>query len=199
VKWGTGFVDFDNDGWLDLLVASGHVLPQVDQSKEGYTYRQPILLHINKHNGTFQEQSTAAGLRRLAPSSRRGAAFGDVDNDGDVDVLILNVGEPPTLLRNTLAHGYHWVEFHLSGTSCNRAAIGARVIVRAGSLVQIGEVRAGSSYLSQNDLRLHFGLGLRTSVDSVEIAWPDGRREFMSAIGVDQRYTIEQGKGIREG
>lgn len=197
VKWGASFVDFDNDGWVDLLVACGHIFPQVDLTKSGYTYRQPVFLHMNQGNGTFSEQSARAGLQRLPLASRRGAAFGDIDNDGDVDALLVNVGEPPTLLVNRLATGQRWVGLKLIGGASNRAAIGARVTVRAGSLVQFNEVRGGASYLSQNDLRLHFGMGKNITIDAVEIAWPRGETERFAGLAVDRFYTIEQGKGIR--
>ena len=195
VKWGTGFFDLDNDGWVDLLVACGHVLPQVDMLKEGPRYRQPLLLHLNNRDGTFQEDSAKAGLASLPLASRRGVAFGDVNNDGAMDVLILNVGEPPALLLNHLANGNHWVEFKLIGTKSNRAAIGARVTIRAGDIVQFNEVRGGSSYLSQNDLRLLFGLGKNTKIDSVDIAWPSGQMDHSSDLAADQLYSVEEGKG----
>jgi len=197
VAWGTGFVDFDNDGWPDILIANGHVYPQVDTIKEGARYREPIFLHLNKHDGTFEDASAPAGLADLPLASRRGVAFGDIWNDGAVDALILNVGEPPTLLRNHLANGNHWVEFNLQGTKSNRAAIGARLTIRAGKLVQFNEVRGGASYLSQNDLRLHFGLGTNNKIDSVEISWPSGVVEHLGSLEVDQIYTIEEGTGIR--
>jgi hypothetical protein len=197
VAWGTGFVDFDNDGWPDILIANGHVYPQVDTIKEGARYRQPLFLHLNKHDGTFEDASAPAGLAALPLASRRGVAFGDIWNDGAVDALILNVGEPPTLLRNHLANGNHWVEFHLQGTKSNRAAIGARLSIHAGKLVQFNEVRGGGSYLSQNDLRLHFGLGTDTKIESVEISWPSGLVERLGNLAADQIYTIEEGKGIR--
>jgi len=199
VAWGTGFVDFDNDGWPDILIANGHVYPQVDSIKEGVRYREPLFLHLNKHDGTFENASVPAGLADLPLASRRGVAFGDIWNDGAIDVLILNVGEPPTLLRNHLANGNHWVGFNLQGTKSNRAAIGARLTVRAGKLVQFNEVRGGASYLSQNDLRLHFGLGTNNKIDSVEISWPSGFVERLGSLEVDQIYTIEEGKGIRAG
>jgi len=197
VAWGTGFVDFDNDGWPDILIANGHVYPQVDTIKEGARYQEPVFLHLNKHDGTFEDASAAAGLANLPLASRRGVAFGDIWNDGAMDALILNVGEPPTLLRNHLTNGNHWVEFKLEGTKSNRAAIGARLTMHSGKLVQFNEVRGGASYLSQNDLRLHFGLGANTKIDSVEIAWPSGLAEHLSNLAVDQIYTIEEGTGIR--
>jgi hypothetical protein len=197
VAWGTGFVDFDNDGWSDILVADGHVYPQVDTIKEGARYRQPLFLYLNKHDGTFEDASAAARLADLPLASRRGVAFGDIWNDGAIDALILNVGEPPTLLRNHLDNGNHWVEFKLEGTKSNRAAIGARLTIRCGKLVQFNEVRGGASYLSQNDLRLHFGLGTNAKIDSIEISWPSGREDRLNNLAVDQIYTIEEGTGIR--
>jgi enediyne biosynthesis protein E4 len=197
VAWGTGFVDVDNDGWPDILIANGHVYPQVDTIKEGARYQEPLFLYLNKHDGTFENASAAAGLTNLPLASRRGVAFGDVWNDGVIDALILNVGEPPTLLRNHLANGNHWVEFKLEGTKSNRAAIGTRLTIRTGKLLQFNEVRGGASYLSQNDLRLHFGLGSNTKIDSIEISWPSGLAERLNNLAVDQIYTIEEGTGIR--
>jgi hypothetical protein len=197
VAWGTGFVDVDNDGWPDILIANGHVYPQVDTIKGGARYREPLFLHLNKHDGTFEDASAAAGLTDLPLASRRGVAFGDIWNDGVIDALILNVGEPPTLLRNHLANGNHWVEFKLEGTKSNRAAIGARLTIRTGKLVQFNEVRGGASYLSQNDLRLHFGLGSNTKIDGIEISWPSGLAQRLNNLAVDQIYTIEEGTGIR--
>jgi hypothetical protein len=197
VAWGTGLVDFDNDGWPDILIANGHVYPQVDTISEGARYKEPLILHMNKHDGTFENASVAAGLSGLPLSSRRGVAFGDIWNDGAIDALILNVGEPPTLLRNHITNGNHWVEFNLQGTKSNRAAIGARLTIHAGKLVQFNEVRGGASYLSQNDLRLHFGLEANTKIDSVEIAWPSGGVDHLGNLDVDRIYTVEEGTGIR--
>jgi hypothetical protein len=197
VKWGTGFCDFDNDGWLDLFVASGHVYPQMDQLEGIARYKEPLLLHMNNHDGTFTESAAAAGLSAVPVASRRGAAFGDVANDGNVDVLLLNVGEAPTLLMNHGVAGNHRVEFRLMGTRSNRAAIGARVTVRAGKLVQFSEVRGGASYLSQNDLRLHFGLGKAAVADSVEVLWPSGVVERFADVAADRIYVFVEGKGIR--
>lgn len=198
VGWGTGFFDFDNDGWVDLFVANGHVYPQMDKSlATGTHYRQPLLLHRNKGDGTFEEVAAATGLASLPLASRRGVAFGDVNNDGNVDVLILNLDEPPTLLLNHTANGNHRVLFKLIGTKSNRSAIGARLGVRAGNLVQLNEVRGGGSYLSQNDLRLHFGLGKAAKMDSVEIHWPSGLVEQFHDVPADNFYTIVEGNGIR--
>jgi len=197
VKWGTGFFDFDNDGWLDLFVASGHVYPQMDQLEGIARYKEPLLLHMNNRDGTFTESAAAAGLNAVPVASRRGAAFGDVANDGNVDVLLLNVGEAPTLLMNHGVAGNHRLEFRLVGTKSNRAAIGARVTVRAGKLVQFNEVRGGASYLSQNDLRLHFGLGKAAVADSVEVSWPSGAVEKFADVAADKIYTLVEGKGIQ--
>jgi hypothetical protein len=197
VKWGTGFFDFDNDGWVDLFVASGHVYPQMDQLEGIARYKEPLLLHMNNHDGTFTESAAAAGLGAVPVASRRGAAFGDVANDGNVDVLLLNVGEAPTLLMNHGVAGNHCVVFRLVGTKSNRAAIASRVTVRAGKLVQFNEVRGGASYLSQNDLRLHFGLGKATVVDSVEVLWPSGVVEKFAGLAADKIYTLVEGQGIR--
>ena len=198
VKWGTGFFDFDNDGWVDLFVASGHVYPQMDSLDSGPRYREPLMLHMNNHDGTFTDSAAAAGLNAIPLASRRGAAFGDVNNDGNIDVLLLNVGEPPSLLLNHGVAGNHRVLFKLVGTKSNRAAIGARVTVRAGKLVQFNEVRGGASYLSQNDLRLHFGLGKESNLDSVEVQWPSGLVEKLQNVAPDNIYTLVEGKGIRD-
>jgi len=196
VGWGNGFIDFDNDGWLDLFSANGHVYPQVDSLQGSAHYRQPLLLQRNNGDGTFSDVSAAAGLAALPPASRRGAAFGDVLNDGRMDIAILNSGEPPTLLMNHAGAGNHRVMFQLVGTRSNAAAIGARVTVHIGKAVQIGEVRGGGSYLSQNDLRLHFGLGPAQKIDSVEVRWPSGRVGNFQDVAAGNWYTIKEGKGI---
>ena len=198
VKWGTGFFDFDNDGWIDLFVASGHVYPQMDSLPDPRShYKEPLLLHMNNHDGTFTDSTTAAGLDVVPMQSRRGAAFGDINNDGNIGVLLMNVGEPPTLLLNHGVAGNHRVEFKLVGTKSNRAAIGARVTVQAGKLVQFNEVRGGASYLSQNDLRLHFGLGKEEKLDSVEVQWPSGATEKLQNLAADNIYTIVEGQRVR--
>jgi hypothetical protein len=197
VKWGTGFVDFSNNGWLDIFVANGHVYPQVDAIPSGVKYRQPMQLFRNLRDGTFEDISAASGLTQIPLACRRGAAFGDVNNDGNLDTAILNVGEPPTLLINRSKNSNHRVLFKLIGTKSNRAAIGARVTIVAGGVRQFSEVRAGGSYLSQNDLRQHFGLGAATKIDSVEIRWPSGKVETLENLAADAIYTIVEGSGIR--
>ena len=198
VGWGTAFFDMDNDTWLDLFVANGHVYPQIDTLKDGPRFREPLLLHRNNRDGSFDEVSKEAGLAALPAHSRRGAAFGDVFNTGNIDVLLLNVGEPPSLLKNMNADGYHRVLFNLVGTKSNRAAIGARVAIRSGGVRQFSEVRGGGSYLSQNDLRLHFGLGAVTKMESVEVRWPNGNVESLTDVAGDYIYTIVEGKGIQD-
>ncbi len=196
--WGTAFFDYDNDGWLDLFVANGHVYPQVDLADVGTRYRQPMFLYRNKGDGTFVDISEQSGLARLPLASRRGTAFGDLDDDGDVDMVVLNVGAPPTLLLNRLANGHHRVLFKLLGVTSNRSALGARLRIKAGDLVQFDEVRGGSSYLSQNDLRLHFGLGNEREIDWVEIRWPSGQIDRLENLEVDHLYTVAESEGIRQ-
>lgn len=199
VGWGAAFFDLDNDGWLDLIVANGHVYPQMDLVKGGAPFREPLLLFRNKRDRTFEDVTNLAGLDRLPPASRRGLAVGDVNNDGKLDVILLNIGEPPTLLINRTQSSHHAVLVQLVGTKSNRAAIGARVVLSiAGGQPQIGEVRSGSSYLSQNDLRLHFGLGDAVLASSVHVFWPSGKNETFKDLAADFIYTIVEGSGITE-
>ena len=198
IGWGTAFFDMDNSGWLDIFVANGHVYPQVDSLPGEAHYRQPMLLFRNQRDGTFEEVSAAAGLAGMPLASRRGAAFGDINNDGCLDIVVLNVGEPPSLLLNHCQNENHRVLFKLVGTKSNRLAIGARMTVKSGKLVQFGEVRSGGSYLSQNDLRLHFGLGTQANLSTVTINWPSGQTETLHDIPADFIYTILEGQGIRD-
>ena len=179
-------------------MANGHVYPQMDLVKGGAPYRQPLLLFRNNRDRTFEDVTAISGLNNLRPASRRGAAFADVNNDGKVDVLILNVGEPPTLLINRTHSSNHAVLFRLVGTKSNKSAIGARVTVTAGDLVQFNEVHSGSSYLSQNDLRLHFGLGPQTSMSTVEVSWPSGKKEVYRELPADFIYAIVEGEGVQQ-
>jgi hypothetical protein len=196
VCWGAGFLDMDNDGWLDLLFACGHVYPQIDSLASGPGYRQPLFLERNNRDGTFDEVSREAGLADLPLQSRRGVAFGDIFNTGNVDVVLLNVGERPSLLLNRNEDGNHRVLLKLVGTKSNRAAVGARVTIHAAGVRQIGEVRGGGSYLSQNDLRLHFGLGKSSKIEKLEIRWPSGKLETLENVSADSVYTILEGSGI---
>ena len=196
--WGTTFFDMDNDGWLDLFVACGHVYPQMDNASGSAAYAQPMLLHRNLHNGTFEEVSKPAGLAGMPLKSRRGAAFGDIANNGNIDIVVLNVGEPPSLLLNTNKIANHRVLFRLVGTKSNRAAIGARVTIHAGGMTQFDEVRGGGSYLSQNDLRPHFGLGSASKIDLVEVRWPNGKTESFKNVAADKIYAITEGQEIKE-
>ena len=198
VGWGTSFFDMDNDGWLDLLVVNGHTYPQVDTITGEARFAQPMLLFRNRHDGVFDEVSEDVGLKNLPLASRRGAAFGDINNDGCVDVVILNVGEPPSLLLNHCDPANHRVLFKLMGTKSNRLAIGARVTVKTAKLTQMREVRSGSSYLSQNDLRLHFGLGAEDKITEVDIRWPNGQTETLKDIAADFIYTVQEGRGIQQ-
>jgi hypothetical protein len=198
VGWGTAFFDVDNDGWLDLFVVNGHVYPQMDNVKGSAAYAEPMLLHRNLRNGTVEDVSKPTGLADMPLKSRRGAAFGDIANNSNVDVVVLNVGEPPSLLLNTNQSSNHRVLFHLMGTKSNRAAIGARVTIHAAGATQFDEVRSGGSYLSQNDLRLHFGLGAAPKIDLVEVRWPTGKIESFKDVAADKIYTIVEGQGIKE-
>jgi enediyne biosynthesis protein E4 len=198
VGWGTAVADFTNSGWDDLFVANGHVYPQMDFVKGGAGYKQPLMLYHNNRNRTFENITAASGLDQLPKASRRGAAFGDVNNDGKVDVLLLNVGEPPTLLINRTETDNHAVLFKLVGTKSNRAAIGARVTVTCGEWVQFNEVRSGTSYFSQNDLRLHFGLGQNTIMNKVEVSWPSGQKDVYENLPADFIYTLVEGSTISE-
>jgi len=195
VGWGTGFFDMDNDGWLDLFIANGHVYPQMDLVPGAPPYREPILLFRNNRDGTFEDVSSV--LATIPNASRRGAAFGDLNNDGNVDIVVMGTGEPPTLLLNQGANKNHRAMFKLIGTKSNKMAIGARMTVKAGKLTQLSEVRGGGSYLSQNDPRLHFGLGTETKMDEIEIKWPSGKVEVLHDVPADFIYTITEGAGIQ--
>ena len=198
VGWGTAFFDMDNDGWPDIFVANGHVYPQIDAVPGSAPYRQPLLLYRNNGDSTFDEVSSVAGLAGLPPQSRRGAALGDITNNGNVDVVVLNMDGSPTVLMNHNDSRNHRVLLKLVGTKSNRAAVGARVTVHTGKMVQMDEVHGGSSYLSQNDLRLHFGLGGNTTIDSVQVNWPSGKVETLRSVAADAIYTIVEGRGISQ-
>lgn len=194
--WGTGCVDLDNDGWPDLFVVNGHVYPQVDSLAAGAKYRQRKLVFLNRQNGTFADISNSVGPAVTIPQPSRGAAFGDLDNDGRIDVVVENIDGLPMVLHNETTISNHWITFQLVGTRSNRLALGAKVRVVAGSLSQIDEVRSGGSYLSQNDLRLHFGLGPADKVDRVEVRWPSGSTQTLQNLASDRFYIVKEGEGI---
>jgi hypothetical protein len=196
--FGVGFLDFDNDGWKDLFVANGHVYSQIANRKLHITYTQPKVLYRNLGNGRFQDVSQEAGPAIRAEKVARGCAFGDFDNDGDVDVVINNLDGPPTILRNDGGNRNNWIIIKCLGTRSNRSAIGTRVKVTSGDSSQIDEVMSGSSYYSQNDFRLHFGLGKATKVESVEIAWPSGLKETFKNLPANRLFFVQETKGIVE-
>ncbi len=196
VRWGTGFADFDSDGWPDIFVANGNVAPVLDTLPHELKYREAIQLFRNLGDRTFTEIGDAAGLNDGAMQSRRGAAFGDINNDGSVDAVVYNVGASPSLFINETKNSNHRPVFHLIGTKSNRDAIGTRVTVFTSTMTQIDEVRGGGSYLSSNDQRLHFGLGTDVMMKRVEIQWPSGRKEELKNIPADAMYTIIEGRGI---
>lgn len=196
VKWGTSFVDLDNDGWLDLIVVSGHVYPQVDVLPTGAKYREPKLVEMNQGNGTFCDASQQAGPALQIPRVSRGLAVGDLFNDGNMDVVIEDIDGEPLLLRNAGVAGRHWVSIELAGTKSNRLAIGTRLTLKAGGVTQTAQVYSGSSYLSQSDMRVHFGLGSATRVEELEIHWPSGKTEIIKDLSVDAFYAVLEGEGV---
>ena len=200
--WGTDFFDYDNDGWLDLFAANGHIFPQADPATWGTSYRQRTLLFRNLRNGRFAEASGEAGPGFARPKASRGAAVGDLFNEGGLDLVLNNLDETPTLLRNRQAGAtHHWVSIRLVGDPAQqtpRDAIGSVAFCHAGGFRQRGEVSSGRGYLSQSALRIHFGLGKASEVDRLEIIWSNGQRENYAIPAVDRLFVIEQGKGIRE-
>jgi hypothetical protein len=197
VAWGCGFLDYDNDGWSDLMQINGHVYPELAGHDIGQTYKNPRIVYQNLGNGQFKDVSAMMGPGISQRFSSRGAAFGDYDNDGDVDVLVLNMNDLPSLLRNDGGNKQNWIKIKLIGSKCNRTAIGARVRIITGKHIQMDEVHSGSSVMSQSDLRLHFGLGKVQSVDVVEVKWPTTARiERFTDVKANQILTIREGGGI---
>jgi enediyne biosynthesis protein E4 len=198
VGWGCGFLDYDNDGWADIMQINGHVYPEVDNAADlGIHFKEQRLLYHNQGNGKFKDVSAESGPGILQHFSSRGAAFGDYDNDGDIDALILNMNDPPSLLRNDGGNRKNWIKIKLVGTVCNRTAIGARVRVTTGKHVQMDEVHSGTSVMSQSDLRLHFGVGAATVIDTIEVKWPTTQKvEKFTRVEPNQIVTIKEGAGI---
>jgi hypothetical protein len=195
VEWGTGLPDFDNDGRADLMYVTGNVYPEVEAILKQYPHRSPRIVFRNVDGSHFEDVSDRSGGGASAAHSSRGAAFGDVDNDGDVDVLVFNMNEPPSLLRNDQRTGRHWIAVKLQGAPSDRAAIGATIKVIGGGLVQARAALSQSSYYSHDDLRLHFGLGSAARADSIEVRWPSGRIETLRDIAGDRVVTIQEGAG----
>jgi hypothetical protein len=197
VAWGCGFIDYDNDGWQDLIQVNGHVYPEIDNYKFGQSYKNPRLVYKNLGNGHFKDVSAEMGPGINERFSSRGAAFGDYDNDGDIDVLILNLNDVPSLLRNDGGNKQNWIKLKLVGVKCNRTAIGARARVVTGKHSQMDEVHSGASVMSQSDLRLHFGLGKAETVDLIEIKWPTTQKiERFTHVKSNQILTIREGEGV---
>ncbi len=195
IGWGAGIVDLDNDGYPDLFMVTGNVYPEVERKLPQYPNKTPRLLFRNLGNGTFEELGEQAGPGMAVPHCSRGCAFGDFDNDGDLDILIVNLNETPSLLRNDVQGKQNWIKVKLEGVKSNRSSIGARVLVRYGSKVQAQSVVSQSSFYSCNDPRLHFGLGAFDSVD-IEVFWPNGLRESVKRVKANQLVTLREGVGI---
>ncbi|MGC1650576.1 MAG: CRTAC1 family protein [Candidatus Sulfotelmatobacter sp.] len=200
--WGCGFFDMDNDGWADILICNGHVYPEVEQLKTEAGYAQRKLLYQNLHNGHFADVSFQAGPGISEPSPSRGAAFGDFDNDGDIDVVVNTVNDYPQLLRCDLKLDHNWIKIRTIGTKSNRSGIGARLVCvthapgETKPHRQIDEVRSGGGYFSQNDLRVHFGLGKAEKVDVLEVRWPSGQVDTLKDIKPNQVLFVKEGEGI---
>jgi hypothetical protein len=198
VGWGALMADFDNDGQPDLFFATGMVYPEVESRFPEYAWKTPLVLFRNLGKGRFEEMGEQAGPALVEQHSSRGVALGDFDNDGDLDILIVNLNEPPSLLRNDQTPAGHWLKVLLVGVTSNRSAIGAQVSVVHGTRKQVQAVLAQSSYLSVNDRRLHFGLGPAASAD-LEILWPNGNRENITNVQANQLVVIREGAGIVRG
>ncbi|MGH9400610.1 MAG: CRTAC1 family protein [Terriglobia bacterium] len=197
VGWGCGFVDYDNDGWADIFQANGHVYPEIDSLHLDETFKEPRIVYHNLGNGKFRDVSKLMGPGVSEKHSSRGCAFGDYDNDGGIDALVLNMNETPSLLHNAGGAKKNWIKLKLMGTRCNRTAIGARVYVTTGKHRQMDEVASGGSVMSQSDLRLHFGLGEAKFADLIEVKWPTTWKiEKFTHVAANQIITIKEGAGI---
>jgi enediyne biosynthesis protein E4 len=196
VGWGDAFVDFSNDGWLDFFLVNGHVYPQVDSAHLAVKYLEPKLLFLNQRDGTFKNVSKQVGTAIQAPQVSRGMAVGDLFNDGRLEAVIENLAGKPMILCPQGGPQNHWISFQLEGVKTNRLALNARVRATAGDLTQLGEVISGGSYLSQNDLRIHFGLGSHDRVDKVEVLWPNGKTETLTNLAANRFYTVREGAGV---
>jgi hypothetical protein len=190
------FLDFDNDGWLDLLLVNGHVYPEVDKNNLGSNYEEPRILYHNLGKGTFADISSGAGPGINMHASSRGLAVGDLWNDGRTSAVITNLNAVPSLLVNQVRNSNHWIAIRTVGTKSNRDGIGARISVKVGTRTLVDEVRSGSSYNSSSDMRVHFGLGSSTHADSIQIRWPSGLVERFDSLPVDSIQTLKEGSGM---
>jgi hypothetical protein len=193
--WGTMFFDAENSGWPDLILVNGHVYPEVDKQHLGSNYEEPRIFYHNNGNGTFSEISATAGPGVTTPSSSRGLAIGDFWNDGKLSAVVSNMNAPPSLLINQVKNGNHWVAIKTEGVKSNRDGLGARIRVKVGPRILVDEVRSGSSYISNNDRRVHFGLGSVTQIDWIEIRWPSGLTEMFEKPGIDRILALKEGAG----
>jgi hypothetical protein len=193
--WGCGFVDFDNDGWLDIFLVNGHVYPEVEKLTTEAGYPQRKVLYQNQRDGSFKDIAEKIGGPLVEPTASRGCAFGDFDNDGDIDVVINPVNDFPVLLRTDSATNNNWISIKLIGAKSNRNGVGARIKVIADGRTQIGEVRSGGSYYSQNDMRVHFGLGKATKAQTIEARWPSGAVDTLNDVAAGQVVFIKEGSG----
>jgi hypothetical protein len=193
--WGTMFFDMDNDGWPDLILVNGHVYPEVDSQHLGSSYKEPRILFRNNGDGTFTDISVSAGAGITAAASSRGLAVGDLWNDGKISIIISNMNSEPSLLVNQIHNANHWIAIHTVGTKSNRDGIGARIRVKTAARILVNEVRSGSSYISNSDMRVHFGLGSAAKIEWVEIRWPSGLTERFANLPVDQIHTLKEGSG----
>ena len=193
--WGVMFFDFDNDGWLDLVLANGHVYPEVDSLAIGIQYQEPKLLYHNNGNGTFKDISQDSGVGISTPASGRGLAVGDLWNDGQLSVVVANRNAAPSLLVNRRKYSNHWIAIRTLGTRSNRDGIGARLLLKTASRIFVDEVRSGSSYISNSDMRVHFGLGASSKIEYLEVRWPSGLRERFDNLPVDTISTVRESSG----
>ena len=200
VGWGVDFVDLDNDGYQDIFVANGHIYDNAEEIHEGVNtfshYAQLNHCFLNLGDGTFSEVTSQSGSGLLINKVSRGAAFADYDDDGDLDILITNSNQKPDLLRNDISNTNHWLTIHIVGTHNNRDGIGTRIKITTGRISQIREVKSGSSYLCQSDMRLHFGLGESANVDQIEVQWTSGSVEKIQNVKANQKLYLKEGEGI---
>ena len=190
------FFDMDNDGWPDLILVNGHVYPEVDSQHLGSSYKEPRILYHNNGDGTFSDISAIGGSGITTVASSRGIAVGDLWNDGKISAVINNMNAAPSLLVNQVRGSNHWVAIHAVGTKSNRDGIGARIRVKTAARILVDEVRSGSSYISNSDMRVHFGLGSATKIEWVEVRWPSGLIEKFPDLPVDQIHTLKEGSGV---